>query len=218
VRAFCARACVYMCMRVLMHACTHTCVYTCMHAHPQRLSSRTNSTLKVWNADTATLLRTLSGHSSSVTCVRWTGNNFLVSSSQDKTMKVCAARPPDGSQQCEAWCQLQLLGWCVSVSVSVCCVTSIAQVWDPETGIMVRSLDMHGHWINSIALSSDHVMRNSPATEREAQLTPAQRWEKATGAACVVRCGCVAWGWIVWCGVQMCWHCVQMCNITRANA
>ena len=91
------------------------------------------------------------------------------------------------------------------------CLTSTSQVWDPETGIMVRSLDMHGHWINSIALSSDHVMRNSPATEREAQLTPAQRWEKATGAACVVRCGCVAWGWIVW-------HCVQMCNITRANA
>ena len=42
----------------------------------------------MWNADTTTLLRTLSGHSSSVTCVRWTGNNFLVSSSQDKTMKV----------------------------------------------------------------------------------------------------------------------------------
>ena len=48
---------------------------------------------KVWNADTTTLLRTLSGHSSSVTCVRWTGNNFLVSSSQDKTMKVDAHRP-----------------------------------------------------------------------------------------------------------------------------
>jgi hypothetical protein len=28
-----------------------------------------------------------------VTCVRWTGNNFLVSSSQDKTMKVAAQRP-----------------------------------------------------------------------------------------------------------------------------
>ena len=95
------------------------CMYTCMRSHPQRLSSRTNSTLKVWNADTATLLRTLSGHSSSVTCVRWTGNNFLVSSSQDKTMKVCAALPPVCSQQCEAGCQLQLLGWCVSVSVSV---------------------------------------------------------------------------------------------------
>ena len=46
---------------------------------------------------------------------------------------------------------------------------------------MVRSLDMHGHWINSIALSSDHVMRNSPPTESEAKLTPAQRYAKATG-------------------------------------
>jgi hypothetical protein len=32
---------------------------------------------------------------------------------------------------------------------------------------MVRSLDMHGHWVNSIAMSSDHVMRNSPPTESE---------------------------------------------------
>jgi hypothetical protein len=46
---------------------------------------------------------------------------------------------------------------------------------------MVRSLDMHGHWINSIALSSDHVMRNSPPNEAEAKLSPAQRYAKATG-------------------------------------
>ena len=54
-------------------------------------------------------------------------------------------------------------------------------VWDPETGVMVRSLDMHGHWVNSIAMSSDHVMRNSPPTESEARLSPAQRFAKATG-------------------------------------
>ena len=46
---------------------------------------------------------------------------------------------------------------------------------------MVRSLDMHGHWINSIALSSDHVMRNSPPTESERMLSPGQRYAKATG-------------------------------------
>ena len=46
---------------------------------------------------------------------------------------------------------------------------------------MVRCLDMHGHWVNSIALSSDHVMRNSPPNESEAQLSPAQRYAKATG-------------------------------------
>jgi WD40 repeat protein len=50
--------------------------------------------LQVWNADTSALLRTLSGHSSSVTCVRWTGNNFLISSSQDKTMKVHSLASP----------------------------------------------------------------------------------------------------------------------------
>ena len=80
---------------------------------------------KVWNADTTTLLRTLSGHSSSVTCVRWTGNNFLVSSSQDKTMKVDAHRP-----------SLHALSPTTTYSPS-------AHVWDPETGVMVRSLDMY---------------------------------------------------------------------------
>ena len=75
---------------------SHTAFITCICWQPihigadkaQLVSSSKDSTLKVWNADTAALLRTLSGHSSSVTCVRWTGNNFLVSSSQDKTMKV----------------------------------------------------------------------------------------------------------------------------------
>ena len=46
---------------------------------------------------------------------------------------------------------------------------------------MVRSLDMHGHWINSIVLSSDHMMRNSPPTESECMLSPAQRYAKTTG-------------------------------------
>lgn len=46
-----------------------------------------DTSLKVWNVKTG-LLFTLSGHSSGVTCVKWGGNGFIFSSSQDRTILV----------------------------------------------------------------------------------------------------------------------------------
>lgn len=46
-----------------------------------------DTSLKVWNARTG-LLFSLSGHSSGVTCVKWGGEGFIYSSSQDRTIIV----------------------------------------------------------------------------------------------------------------------------------
>jgi ribosome assembly protein 4 len=54
-------------------------------------------------------------------------------------------------------------------------------VWNPTSGILVRSLDGHAHWVNHIALNSDHVQRNAPANAKEAALTPQQRYDAALG-------------------------------------
>lgn len=36
------------------------------------------------------------------------------------------------------------------------------RVWRSTDGVLCRRLDMHGHWINSLALSVDYVLRTGP--------------------------------------------------------
>lgn len=61
------------------------------------------------------------------------------------------------------------------------------RVWDAVKGTLVQSMNSHGHWVNHIALSSDHALRTAyfdhtkevPATE-EARIAKAkERFEKA---------------------------------------
>lgn len=44
--------------------------------------------LRVWNTRTFTCTHTLSGHTSAVTCLRWSGEGVIYSASQDRTIKV----------------------------------------------------------------------------------------------------------------------------------
>ena len=81
-----------------------------------------DATVKVWNIRTNTLLYTLSGHTDSVECIKWTGESMIVSASRDRTIKV----------------------------------------WNPNRGILIRTLTGHGHRINTIAISSDYILRCGP--------------------------------------------------------
>lgn len=51
-------------------------------------SSSKDTTIKIWDTIMFTCVRSLSGHSQSVTCLRWGGKNLIYSSSQDRTIKV----------------------------------------------------------------------------------------------------------------------------------
>mmetsp|Transcript_40581 Transcript_40581/g.95305 ORF Transcript_40581/g.95305 Transcript_40581/m.95305 type:complete len:479 (+) Transcript_40581:44-1480(+) len=101
-----------------------------------------DGTLRVWDAPTSRTLFVLSGHTSSVTSVRWSGQGLVMSGSEDRTIKV----------------------------------------WDPVKGILCRSLEGHAHWVNHVALSTDHAMRNAPPNAKERLLSPQQRYETALGA------------------------------------
>ena len=81
-----------------------------------------DATIKVWNVRTNTLLFTLSGHTDSVECIKWTGEAMIVSCSRDRTIKV----------------------------------------WNPNRGILIRTLTGHGHRVNTIAISSDYILRCGP--------------------------------------------------------
>lgn len=55
------------------------------------VSSSKDGDLRVWDMITGQCVRSMTGHSASVTCVRWGGGGLVYSSSQDRTIKVWRA-------------------------------------------------------------------------------------------------------------------------------
>lgn len=85
-------------------------------------SSSKDSTIRIWDAVLLKCELVLSGHSQSVTCIKWSANGLIYSASQDRTVKV----------------------------------------WRGEDGVMCRSLDGHAHWVNTLALNCDYIVRTGP--------------------------------------------------------
>ncbi|VEL21021.1 unnamed protein product, partial [Protopolystoma xenopodis] len=44
------------------------------------------------------------------------------------------------------------------------------RVWRPEDGVLCRILNLHGHWVNCLALSTDYVLRTGPFDPAKAVL------------------------------------------------
>jgi WD40 repeat protein len=55
---------------------------------PRLASASKDGTVRIWDVPLRRVEQTLSGHKSSVTCVRWGGLHRIFTSSQDKTIKV----------------------------------------------------------------------------------------------------------------------------------
>ncbi|KAI1727465.1 WD domain, g-beta repeat domain-containing protein [Ditylenchus destructor] len=95
-----------------------------LHQDPQsRLlaSAGKDSTVRIWDTIQGVTIRSLNGHTASVTCIRWGGCGLIYTGSQDRTIKV----------------------------------------WRVEDGTLCRNLDGHAHWINTLALNVDYVLRTS---------------------------------------------------------
>ncbi|KAI1295855.1 Notchless -like protein 1 [Halotydeus destructor] len=82
-------------------------------------SGSKDATIRIFDTALGKTVRVLSGHTQSVTSVRWGGTGLIYSASQDRTVKV----------------------------------------WRAEDGVMCRSLEGHAHWVNTLALSTDYVIR-----------------------------------------------------------
>ncbi|XP_014479327.1 PREDICTED: notchless protein homolog 1 [Dinoponera quadriceps] len=78
--------------------------------------------VRIWDTKRSQTCRTLSGHTKSVTCVKWGGSGLIYSASQDRTVKV----------------------------------------WRAEDGVLCRTLVGHAHWVNTLALNVDYVLRTGP--------------------------------------------------------
>ncbi|CAJ0932145.1 unnamed protein product, partial [Mesorhabditis belari] len=84
-------------------------------------SAGKDGNIRIWDTVKGLTVRTLSGHTASVTCLRWGGQGLIYTGSQDRTVKV----------------------------------------WRADDGVMCRNLTGHAHWINTLALNTDYVLRTS---------------------------------------------------------
>ncbi|XP_030217191.1 notchless protein homolog 1 [Gadus morhua] len=82
-------------------------------------SSSKDGSVRVWDTLLCRTEKIMTGHTQTVTCVKWGGDGLLYTSSQDRTIKV----------------------------------------WRASDGVQCRTLQGHAHWVNTLALSTDYVLR-----------------------------------------------------------
>jgi len=110
----------------------------------------------------------LKGHKSWITSLAWApfGQPQLASASKDASIKIWRAL---GNQRC----LFSLSGHTDSVECVVwgsllysASRDRTVKVWNPERGILVRTLTGHGHRVNCLAIPTAHVLRVGPYNER----------------------------------------------------
>ncbi|MEQ2183665.1 hypothetical protein GOODEAATRI_000427 [Goodea atripinnis] len=120
-------------------------------------SSSKDGSVRIWDTVLGRYDKILTGHTQSVTCVKWGGDGLLYTSSQDRTVKVW--RPKDVRLfSCLTFCESITEG----PDVIVCCFQ----------GVLCRTLQGHAHWVNTLALSTDYVLRTGAFEPATATINP----------------------------------------------
>ncbi|TRZ03490.1 hypothetical protein DNTS_000505 [Danionella cerebrum] len=99
---------------------------------PLVASTSKDCTIRIWDTALGLCDKILTGHTQSVTCVKWGGDGLLYTSSQDRTIKV----------------------------------------WRAKDGVQCRTLQGHAHWVNTLALSTDYVLRTGAFEPANATINP----------------------------------------------
>uniref|UniRef100_A0A087YJQ8 Notchless protein homolog 1 n=1 Tax=Poecilia formosa TaxID=48698 RepID=A0A087YJQ8_POEFO len=100
-----------------------------LHLNPEcryLASSSKDGSVRIWDTVLGRYEKILTGHTQSVTCVKWGGDGLLYTSSQDRTVK----------------------------------------------GVLCRTLQGHAHWVNTLALSTDYVLRTGAFEPATATINP----------------------------------------------
>ncbi|RNA03394.1 notchless-like protein [Brachionus plicatilis] len=145
----------------------------------QKLASADkNSNIMIWNPETGKQFgKTLCQHRQWITYLCWKPFHldeecrYLASSSKDSTIKIwdtimstCIRSLSSHTQSvtCVKWGGKGLL-YSSSQDRTI-------KVWRADDGVMCRNLDGHGHWVNTLALNSDYILRTGAFDPKDATL------------------------------------------------
>lgn len=156
-------------------------------------SGSMDNTVRLWDAKTGKQIGTgLRGHTKWITSLAWqpyhlnSKANRLASSSKDGTVRVWDTvlrkmvfniAQHTAAVSCVKWGGENLI-YTASQDKTI-------KVWNDQ-GMLVKTLQGHGHWVNTLALSTDFVLRTGPfdhtgkryATEEEGKASQGELEEK----------------------------------------
>ncbi len=137
-----------------------------------------DATIRIWDTALSQCLIVLSSHLQSVTCLKWGGTGLIYSCSQDRTIKVW--RGQDVSSLL-----VRCLRQVISLSLHFDSQENVCVFWQ---GVLCRTLQGHGHWVNTMALSTDYVLRTAAFDSAAPSLV--QQESNATGTRRTDTLGC----------------------------
>lgn len=126
-----------------------------------------NSQICIWDPKTGKQIgKVLTGHRQWITSLAWKPQHldpecrYLASASKDATVRIWDTV----LYQCKIVLSSHLqtvscVKWGGSNLIYSASQDRTIKVWRADDGVMCRSLQGHGHWVNTMALSTDYVMR-----------------------------------------------------------
>eukprot|EP00794_Sanderia_malayensis_P014103 gene14103-15576_t len=126
-----------------------------------------NCEIRVWNPDNGKQIgKTLTGHRQWITCLNWepfhknSECRRLASASKDATIKIwdtilCQCLISLSSHLQSVTC----IRWGGTGLIYSASQDRTIKVWRAEDGVLCRTLQGHGHWVNTMALNTDYAMR-----------------------------------------------------------
>ncbi|KAI8058104.1 notchless protein-like protein 1-like protein [Syncephalis plumigaleata] len=160
-------------------------------------SGSMDKTIRIWDPTTGKAVGApLRGHTKWITCLAWepfhrnTKCNRLASASKDKTVRVWDVINKRtlftlSSHTAAVTC----VRWGGSGFIYTGSQDKSIMVWNADTGVLVKVLKGHAHWVNTMALNVDYAMRigpfdhngQRPTDDEEARLAAQKRYEDALG-------------------------------------
>eukprot|EP00331_Platyophrya_macrostoma_P031703 CAMPEP_0176458216 /NCGR_PEP_ID=MMETSP0127-20121128/32451_1 /TAXON_ID=938130 /ORGANISM="Platyophrya macrostoma, Strain WH" /LENGTH=493 /DNA_ID=CAMNT_0017848723 /DNA_START=18 /DNA_END=1499 /DNA_ORIENTATION=- len=151
----------------------------------KRLASGSmDNEVRIWDPETGDCKGALRGHSKWITALAWEPLhknktcNRLASASKDATVKVWNVDTHSllYSMSGHGSCVTKVI-WGGQGLVYTSSEDRTIKVWDDE-GCLLRSLGGHGHWVNTIALSTEYALRTGCFDEKDETFTSDEKMQE----------------------------------------
>jgi len=120
----------------------------------------------VWNSSGKNI-KTLRGHTQPVTCLAWQplhcaeNRPFLASASKDNSIRVWDSATWNCYKVLSAHtAPVMQLKWSGEDRIFSAGRDRVIKIWNPIAGTFFKELKGHAHWVNSLALNTDYVLRS----------------------------------------------------------